>query len=169
MRPSLSNPWCRDDSAKRTNHELQRTLDPNKKYHHHILQAPGFIFTKTINIQITKHEDILWSFRLTNSNSCINTATTGHFMFEMRVLHTYIKPNLISIYEFFFFLFFIQNIHTITNIQYNIYNGVAPLTFFYVNRILQNKKVCKLQYLVASLEIDSLWSQQAGYKNSELV
>ena len=27
------NPWCRDDSDKRTNHELQRTLDPNKKYH----------------------------------------------------------------------------------------------------------------------------------------
>ena len=33
MRPSLSNPWRRDDSAKRTNHELHRTLDPNRKYH----------------------------------------------------------------------------------------------------------------------------------------
>ena len=33
MRPSLSNPWRRDDSAKRTNHELHITLDPNRKYH----------------------------------------------------------------------------------------------------------------------------------------
>ena len=33
MRPSLPNPWRRDDSAKRTNHELHITLDPNRKYH----------------------------------------------------------------------------------------------------------------------------------------
>ena len=33
MRPSLPNPWRRDDSAQRTNHVLKGTEDPNRKYH----------------------------------------------------------------------------------------------------------------------------------------